>query len=618
MNRFFQHQVTKRLKKSSEYRLPLWLHAPWISGLLSATAVLAILTIMIVVFHLRNSGQLEDDLRHTLRRAAIAAAQTVDPVIHQTFVGPSQQDSPEYLRECARLERTRAAFEGPEKLEYVYTCILRDGQVRFVLDPSPSGDLDGDGLNDKAMIMELYDAPADALLATLHGGGVQVMNEMDTDRWGTFMSAYAPIYDDNGIMVAAAGVDLDLSYYSACVSGLRRDSLIAGGLGLLLSSGVGAAVAMYSRRLVDSVEQLRNSMEQAMVGERAKGRFLAIMSHEFRTPMNAIVGSTELLRGTRLDEFQAEQTQTILDSSSNLLAMLDDVLDYSREQSSSAKTEKADVTQICSNIISSFREAAEQKGLTMKVSVEPEVPARWLTHPGKLHRVLTHLISNAVKFTSHGGVTLKIASTLDPSGKPALLFAVADTGIGINPQDFGKIFSPFVQLDTSASRRHEGAGLGLAICERLCRELGTKLHVESESGKGSCFSFVLPGEAVGSHDRRAILITSDRLQRGITSRLLEKKGWRVQAVDTVDKITGILDSELVIFDLAAVPASESVQYAQDVVRRLPALHHLAIDAGVDQSIKDQVMRSGVKAIISRNPKSSSFDTLDFLAEHIQD
>ena len=594
---------------SKRYRLLLT--RPWLAGLRAAAIVMAIMLAIIMVFHVRNSALLETDMDKTLRRAAIAAAQTVDPVVHQTLVSASQQGSPDYERECARLDRTRLSYEGPETFRFIYTCILRDGQVLFVLDPTPAGDADGDQVEDKAFLLDVYEDPPDGLIATLSGAGVQVMSQPYRDKWGTFMSAFAPIYDDQGTLIAAAGVDMDLSSYRQSIRRVWRDTVIAGTIGLILSLCVGAAAALHGKYLIDSIEKLNDAMERAMAGEHAKDRFLAIMSHEFRTPMNAIVGSTELLRGTRLNQFQAEQTQTILDSSGKLLAMLDDVLDYSRDETSELIPEPVEVRKLCSEMVASLSHEAERKELLLRWDVDDAVPPLWLTHPRHLQRILHHLLTNAVKFTRHGEVKLIVRPAVDGEGKMALRFSVSDTGIGIERADHQEILRPFVQLDSSASRSHEGAGLGLAICERLCGEIQTALQVESESGKGSTFSLVLPGEEVVVKLKMATLITSDRLQRGIHSRMLEKRGWQVQRADELGTAATLPPAELVMFDLAAVSPEAAADYAQRVVNTLSAREYVAIDSILDQAGKDAVLKAGVARIVSRNPVSSAAETAYF-------
>lgn len=609
MSRTIQQRPGATLKPHDESG-HLRLISPELAGLLAAGAVVAIMSVIIGVFHLRATRQLEESLHNTLRRAAIAAAQTVDPVAHQSLNDPSQIHSPVYARECIRLQRTKSELEGPEKLRFIYTCIMRDGRVLFVLDPTPAGDADGDGVDDKAYLMEPYENPPEGLVATLQGAGVQVMKSPYTDRWGTFISAYAPVYDDGGLLIAAAGVDMDLTHYRASMVKVWHDGLLAAGFGLFLAGCAGVAAALYERRLIQSVQRLNHAMDRAVAGERAKDRFLATISHEFRTPMNAIVGSAELLRGTRLDGFQAEQTGRILRSSSDMIALLDDVLDYSRDEIKDLKPLPVNLRDLCGEIVELFRDAAHQKGLDLGMDLDPGLPSQWRAHRQHLKRVLFHLVSNAVKFTDQGTVRLAVAVVESAHGVNALRFSVSDTGIGIKQEEWHKLFQPFVQVDASASRRHEGAGLGLAICERLCRELGAVIRFDSVPGKGSCFSFVLGGEAVPACEKHAILITSDRLQRGMLVRLLEKRGWQVRAADDLRGASGLALGDCVLFDLAGVRDDAAAEYAREVIRALPAAVHVAIDSGLDDAGLSAVLGTGVLRVISRNPLVSDFDGLD--------
>ncbi|MDS4041206.1 MAG: ATP-binding protein, partial [Candidatus Competibacter sp.] len=339
-------------------------------------------------------------------------------------------------------------------------------------------------------------------------------------------------------------------------------------------------IVYWNRRLAHEINQRRQveaaltqAKDQAEVANRAKSAFLANVSHDLRTPLNAVLGFSSLLRGKELSEKERSYLEAIRAAGKSLLQLINDILDLSRIEADKIelRTQPIDPRALLHDLELMFSHAAGAKGLSLQVTVGAEVPSALLGDDIRLRQILVNLVGNAIKFTDAGHVEVR-ATGEEEGGKFHLRIAVADTGPGIPPDQQEEIFHLFTQCRGQDPARYGGTGLGLGICRRLAALMGGAIRLASTPGRGSTFTLVLPSLMIASRavvteepiltvedvifaSARILVADDNALNRRLLMEYLSPYGFElIEATDGAQVLVRVQDRErrpaLILMDIA--------------------------------------------------------------------
>jgi PAS domain S-box-containing protein len=370
--------------------------------------------------------------------------------------------------------------------------------------------------------------------------------------------------------------------------------------------------------------ELQRTRDAAQAATIAKNEFLANMSHEVRTPLNGIMGVSQLIRTTALSEEQLDYMNMLDSSARNLLALINDILDISKIEAGSLALNLTAFSpgKLLREVASIYEKQAEEKGINLEIKLADDLPAALIGDQLRLKQVLINLLGNAIKFTSQGGVTVTVSRLSDQPEGFLLCFEVADSGIGMSIETMQKIFNPFTQADASTARLHGGSGLGLAICRRLSELMGGSIRVESSLGHGSRFSIELPfgcydsGELVvpseapvletGTLQPLLILLVEDQeVNRTFVQRLLERQGHQI--IPAVDGLMALELLERGTYDLMLLDIQMPGMGGEEVLARLRQgeqdsgahLPTIALTAHALSGDKEKLIESGFDGYVAK-------------------
>lgn len=318
----------------------------------------------------------------------------------------------------------------------------------------------------------------------------------------------------------------------------------------------------------ERTRELVEARVRAEEANRAQGEFITNISHEIRTPMISVLGMTELMLESELTSRQREYMETVSDSVTQLMRLLNDLLDFSGFKTGKIALEKAPLEphRIFLPLLLEFLAKAEKRGLSFFWKIDPKIPEMLLGDGERLKQALAHLLDNALKFTPSGAIDLKC--TLDENAgtdaSVVLRFSLTDTGIGIPENERDRIFQPFYQIDGSLSRRYAGTGVGLAMTRRLVEMMGGSIRAESVPAGGSRFTFTVrleresaktfepPGPGKSWNDLRVLVVEDTEPNRRLFQILLENRKCQVRVADNGRKALDILEKEpfdLILMDI---------------------------------------------------------------------
>lgn len=385
-------------------------------------------------------------------------------------------------------------------------------------------------------------------------------------------------------------------------------------------------------------QELRDEKERAENANRAKSDFLAMMSHELRAPLNAILGMAQILRPSKLEGVQRDQLEVIETSGHTLLSLLNDVLDFAKLEMGmlSFRNENVDLLMLVQKIRLDLIPSAKEKNLDLRLEIEANLPRYVRGDSKRIRQILINLISNAIKYTHSGYVCLQVVYDIRDEQQGDFTFIVKDSGIGIPRDKLSTVFNRFQQIDSVYNRKHEGVGLGLAIVKELAEHMSGQIKVESELGVGSTFTCTLPLQIqlrpdylseptieyssntpiFQQFDARVLVVEDNAINQKVALALLEQLGCVVDIVDNGEAaLRKFKDGYDIVFldiglpDMDGFSVGEKMRAQESEDEHIPIIaltaHVFAqdrkrcFDVGMDEVMAKPVMRDDLIAVLRR-------------------
>ncbi len=393
-----------------------------------------------------------------------------------------------------------------------------------------------------------------------------------------------------------------------------------------------------NEELADEIEQrkriekeLHKAKEIAEAASKTKSEFLANMSHEIRTPMNGILGTLQLLQGSDMSESQKQYVSIAYNSGESLLSLLNDILDFSKIEAGKLELEYIpfDVRSLINELAVLLKQKADERRVVIKTELDSEIPDVIRGDSVRIRQILSNLLTNAIKFTEDGDVTMRVSVLEKDDSYARLRFEIIDTGIGISENVQRKLFNSFTQADGSTTRKYGGTGLGLAIVRQLVTMMRGRLGVNSEPGKGSTFwaeiafeiaheiasatSEKKPVEEVLELEGLALLVEDNPVNQVVAKKMLEKVGIKYEVVnngeEAVNRLQQNHDFDLVLMDcqMPVMDGYEATQRLREYEKenRLEHLPVIAMTANAMEGDKDKCLAAGMDDYVAKPVKQQA-------------